>query len=117
VSIPVGTRGSGTGIDIKFAQATSSVFKFDVQEGCNLGAIACSDEKNTGAGVKQWEFKDNCLTSGVSPGLYPNDAPARCYAGGASFSSKLPPSVLYIRVYRDGADLSCDQYTLLFNRK
>jgi hypothetical protein len=111
VNMPASARPWATGIDIKFVvPGTAAAFKFDVQQGCNLGTVTCGDEKTPAAGVKEWEYKDTCVGVSLcraSTGPL-SDSPA-------TYNDK-PPTVLYIRVYRDGAALSCDSYTLRFTR-
>jgi hypothetical protein len=89
-------------IQIKFGPTSSSDFKFDVATACNVLPVTCKNEGTTATGVKTWQFNDVCTGT--------------CQPAQSTFNTNQLPSALYIRVYRDGAALSCNSYTLQFSR-
>ena len=95
IAIP-GNR-TAAGFSIKFTPATSNLFRFEVVKGCGLGTYACQEAAQTSTGITSWEFKDTCGNS-------------------CTTQNETLPNIAYIRVYRTGAALSCDQYTLQFSR-
>jgi hypothetical protein len=94
---------------VQFSPTSSSDFKFDVQTACNVQPVACQAEGGTATGKKVWEFKDVCSV-GV-PG-------SPCKQAQMVFTDPagVLPTSLYIRVYRDGEALSCNQYKLQVTR-
>jgi hypothetical protein len=97
-----------SGITIKFAANTSSEFRFDLATACNVTAMDCTGtEKGKATGLTSWEFKDVCASQPTCILSQMKFVP-----GAGNGAVVALPSSLYIRVYRNGGALSCNQYTL-----
>jgi hypothetical protein len=97
VTIPAGAR-SAAGLLVHFAAATSNVYRLEIVPGCGLGNYTCGEASQTTSSVTAWEFGDSCQ------------------GGVCNTNNQQVPTAAYIRVFRTGTELSCDQYTLELKR-